>query len=354
MSTHFYPLKVERVVHETPEAVSIYFTGYHPTIFAYKPGQYLTFRIPIEGKYYHRAYSLSSTPQLDDFLRITVKAIPGGKVSNYLKQNIQVGDELLALPPMGKFTIPDAEEQPIHYLLIAGGSGITPIFSILRSLLYYHPQSRISLLYANRYEHSIIFNDALEELKERFPERFHLTHILSRPSEQWQGLKGRIEGERAYQLITEQEEIFPLKEKRYYICGPYGMIQNVIDVLIKKGVEKGKVFTELFTSPLPLEPEVEIEESEVVDAKAIIHLDGQRFEIEVPAGKSILEAALDAGLDPPYACQQGICCTCRAQLYKGNVDLREREGLSDDEIDEGFILTCQSYPTTKVVELEYK
>jgi len=350
MPLHYYPLMVTKVIHETPKAVSLYFSHYNKSIFSYKPGQYITLRIPIEGKFYNRSYSLSSSPLVDDFLRITIKATEGGFVSNYIRQYIEVGDELLALPPMGKFYVEIDPQHKKHYILIGGGSGITPLFSILRSILIGEPRSRVSLLYANRYLEDIIFKRELDELKQAYPNRFELHYVLSRPPHNWNGLTGRIEGENAEKWIQALQA--PALETHYYLCGPYGLIENVENVLLKWSISPDLIHKELFTAP-PSEEEMEEALSEQLPHKVIIHLDGKTHEVTVQPGQTILEAAIEAGLDPPFACQEGICTTCRAKLYSGTVRMREREGLSDEEIAQHYILTCQSLPLDDDVELEY-
>lgn len=341
---------VSKVIHETPKAVSLYFTQYNQAIFSYKPGQYITIRILINGKFYNRCYSLSSSPILDNFLRITVKAIDNGLVSNYIRQYIEVGDEILALPPMGKFYVDIDPQNQKHYILIGGGSGITPLFSILRSVLHGEPYSQVSLLYANRYLEDIIFKRELDELQHAYPERFQLKYVLSRPPEGWNGLTGRIEGENAKKWIRELQ--IPDLEEHYYLCGPYGMIENVEELLLSWNIPKTHIHKELFSAP-PTEEEIKDELSEQFPHKVIIHLDGKTHEVTVQPGQTILEAAIEAGLDPPFACQEGICTTCRAKLYSGTVRMKEREGLSDEEIEQHYILTCQSFPLDDDVELEY-
>lgn len=365
MSQRFKPLAVKEVVHETSEAFSIYFQDPGTDEFKYQPGQYLILQAEVEGKPLRRAFSLSTSPYLDDDLAVTIKCIEEGQVSNYLHQNLKAGDTLQVMPPQGKFTVnPDPNRQH-HYILMGGGSGITPLISILRSVLYKEPESYVSLFYANRDEESTIFKKALEELEQKYGDRFQIIHSLDNPPAGWTGYSGKPNEESLKEILQSFHDRTNLQTD-YYLCGPPPMMELAKSVLGTFGVQKEAIHQENFTASLP-ETQVESEKARVEEeeeeesgnerpekATVTIILDDEEHVIEVTPNETILEAAIDEGVDPPFACQEGICTTCQARLHQGRVHMDEDEGLTDDEMEEGYILTCQSHPLTKEVKVEYE
>lgn len=347
--SRFTPLKILKKVAETPDTFSL-FLEKPPVGFEYLPGQYLTVRIEIDGKKYPRAYSLSSSPYIDAHLQLTIKRLPGGIVSNYIWEKLQAGDTLEVYPPMGSFTVAPQAGRSIQYFFIAAGSGIAPIHGMIRSLLKAEPKSRILLLYGSRNQEHIIFYAALEELHRGAQGRLEIYHTLSRPLPGWEGRVGRITPE----WITEnlqrlRQRLLPIEA---YICGPTELIASAVQTLEQARLPKEKIHVEYFSAPLP--PQV-LEEPALPtqEVRAVVRLDGKTHQLTIKPGQSILKAAQEAGLDPPYACEEGICCTCRAKLFKGKVHMAVREALSDWEIEKGYILTCQAIPLTPEVELEY-
>ncbi|MCS7297265.1 MAG: ferredoxin--NADP reductase [Bacteroidia bacterium] len=346
--SRYISLRIKEKRIETPDTFSLVLER-PASGFEYLPGQYLTIRVEIDGKKYPRAYSLSSSPYMDADLQLTIKRLEGGIVSNFIWQNLEVGDMLEVFPPLGSFTLQPQPGRAIQYLFIAAGSGITPIYSMIRSLLFAEPKSRALLLYGSRNQENIIFREKLSVLASQYLERLEVIHTLSRPLPGWEGRVGRISPE----LIESEVErirrrLLPMEA---YICGPSEMMEMATHVLERLRFPPQRIHREYFTAPLP--EAVLVEPPSPQEARAVIHLDGRTYQVQVKRGQTLLQAAQEAGLDPPYACEEGICCTCRAKLYRGQVHMAVREALSDWEIEKGYILTCQAIPLTAEVEIEY-
>jgi ring-1,2-phenylacetyl-CoA epoxidase subunit PaaE len=364
MALKFQKLKVAKVVKETPDAVTISFSNPDKNLFQYKPGQYLTLKVFVNGKPYNRAYSLCSCPFADDNLSVTVKVTEGGIVSTYLNQYCKEGMEIDVLPPLGNFV---AKIDPSHkkqYVLIGAGSGITPLMSILRSVIEKEPQSKVMLLYGNRNENYIIFKNELQRLTTQFPERLKVIHSLSRPEAQWTGFVGRLDRNRVKEILNKELQNTDL-QKEYFICGPSGMMDEAGHALKEMNVPAEQVHEEHFSAPVthPMEEENGVR-NETISGTATgtgegnigevtVILEGQEVKITVNPSQSILDAVLDVDLDPPYACMIGSCCTCKAKLVSGKVIMDDREGLTDEEIADGYVLTCQSHPVTPNVVVNY-
>ncbi len=345
--TRYTPITIKALRPETPDTFTLVLEK-PASGFSYLPGQYLTIRPTINGQKPPRAYSLSSSPYLDSDLEVTIKRLPGGLVSNYIWENLRPGDQIEVFPPLGNFTVQPTPGRSLQYFFIAAGSGITPIMGMIRSILFAEPKSKILLLYGSRDQEHIIFRDRLDELVQKHSDRLEVLHTLSRPFSGWEGRVGRLSEE---WIVSElgriRQRLLPIET---YLCGPSDMMQMAIEALTKAKVPREKIHTEYFTAPLPEVVQTEIPAQEAV---ATIKLDGKVHRVVVKPGQSILRAAQEAGLDPPYACEEGICCTCRAKLYRGQVHMAVREALSDWEIEKGYILTCQAVPLTPEVELEY-
>lgn len=347
--SRFVPLRIKDKRPETPDTFSLVLEK-PASGFEYLPGQYVTVRIEIDGKKYPRAYSLSSSPHLDGDLQLTIKRLPGGIVSNYIWDNLNPGDSLEVFPPLGNFIVQTQPGRALQYLFIAAGSGIAPIYGMIRSILFAEPKSRILLLYGSRNQEHIIFREALDNLQAQYGERLEVIHTLSRPAPGWSGLTGRLSPELIEsELGRIRKRLLPIEA---YICGPSDMMAMAIQTLERQRLPKEKIHTEYFSAPLPETVTAE-PPAAASEAIATIRLDGKTYQVPVKAGQTLLVAAQEAGLDPPYACEEGICCTCRAKLYKGQVHMAVREALSDWEIEKGFILTCQAVPLTPEVEIEY-
>lgn len=360
MSELFYPLRIKRIVRETKDAASFAFDipAELKEKFQYLPGQYLTLSTNINGSEVRRAYSFSSSPITDADPAVTIKKVQGGVFSTFMNDDAFEGQVIQVMPPMGNFVVRLDDTAKKHYVLFAGGSGVTPIMSIAKSVLDKEPNSRISLVYCNQDADSIIFNQTIKDMEVKHWNRFSVQHALDNPPMGWTERRGRQSVE-DFMAIAREVYVEGF-ETEYYICGPSGMMDSVKTALQTLGIANEKIHTEYFTSPTSSKPKTE-QVTTVVDAggdggtpMATIILNGKETEIEVPGDTTILEAAKEEDLDPPYACQIGVCTTCRAKLLEGEVEMDEREGLSDDEIKKGYILTCQSHPTTPKVKLIYE
>ena len=363
----FVPLTLRRIQDETEEAYTLFFDKPSDERFAYQAGQYLTLKVEIAGKSYRRAYSLSSSPLVDEYLSVTIKRVDQGLVSNFLRDQLTVGDTVLSMPPMGNFALTTQPENALCYVLIGAGSGITPLLSIMKTALAGEPDSVVKVWYGNKEEASIIFKEELDKWQERHPDRLAVHHQLSQPSAEWRGPKGRFTQQSIYDQVST---LFMTDEhrKRYFLCGPHGLIATAEATLDKHAVHPNHIYHELFSAPPPSEEQVAAayaqqdagddispkKRNNMEDQTVIITLEGKTHKVEVPADETILEAALDADLDAPFACQGGICTTCKARLLKGEVEMDAHDGLTQGEIDKGYILTCQSHPMTADVEIVYE
>ena len=368
MRRYFYTFIIDEIRDETADAYTVFFFAPDAEAFEYLPGQYLTLRLHIEGEEYRRAYSMSSSPATDDRLSVTIKRVEGGIVSNYIRDHLEAGDVLEIMPPMGHFVVRTHPELKRHYILIGAGSGITPLMSILKTVLAAEPDSKVSLWYGNRNEDSIIFKEELNRLIKKHPQRFHLAHFLSQASEDWKGFRGRLDKTNVYNMISE---LFMRDEyrKQYYICGPLHMMNEAEAALDKHAVNPPDIFRELYTAPVPSEADLDKlyseneegikvvsdgeEEYPIVEQKIILTLNGKSHNLTVKPDEHILDAALNAGLDVPYTCRSGICTTCRAMLDSGLVSMDETAGLSEEELENGYILSCQAHPLTDDVEVDF-
>ena len=356
MSIHFHSLLIKEVTKETRDCVSIAFDI--PTelsqVFQYKQGQYLTLRANIQGSEVRRSYSICSSP-LDNELRIAIKKTEQGVFSSFANQHLQKGDQLDVMPPIGKFFIELNPAQSKQYIGFAAGSGITPLLSIIKTTLATELKSSFTLVYGNRNRHSIIFKEALEALKNQYINRFSIIYILSREKTDAAINFGRIDAEKCKQLSEKNIDISGTDA--FFLCGPDEMIFSVKDQLEKSGVDKKKIHFELFTTPEQQKKNFvkkdTIEKNET-KSKVTIRLDGVSFDFDLGFdGPAILDAALQQGADLPYACKGGVCCTCRAKLVAGEVDMDVNYGLEPEEIEQGFILTCQSHPRTERIVVDF-
>ena len=363
MDHSFYDLHVKAIQAETEDAVTVVFEvpDHLSETFQYTQGQYLTLKFEIKGKEERRAYSMCSSP-VDKDLAVTVKRLKSGIVSNYIHDQLKAGDTVSVMPPEGRFYTPLQEEQQKTYYLFGAGSGITPLMSILKTVLEKEPMSKVCLLYGNRNENSIIFKEELETLEKRYRGQLVVEHILSQPKREksggvfgflskgtvlWQGKTGRISSQAVKEFIADHPAGTKLTE--YFICGPGAMITTAEVALKELGIDKHHIHTERFTSDIDEKDKVKGK----AGAKIIVHLSGSTIEAEVPPGKTILDVLLDLRYDPPYSCHSGACSTCMAKVIRGSVKMDACYALDDDEVAEGFILTCQSHPTSDEVELTY-
>lgn len=355
MSVHFHPLEVCGVRRETPECVSVAFRipGELKETFRHLPGQHITVKTIVDGEELRRNYSICSSP-LDEELRIAVKEVPSGRFSGFVNRSLKAGDVLEAMPPMGRFC-PDLKPgRSKRYLAFAAGSGITPVISILKTVLRTEPESSFLLVYGNRSRGRIIFREEIEALKNLHMERFQVIHVLSRERTEAALHSGRIDAEKC-RLIDGR--IMPFAEvDEFLVCGPGGMIDAVTAEIAEMGVPRERVHVERFHIDGPVAGRRETAEGVASGGKAEVSilLDGveSRFNLDFN-GESILDAAMANGLDVPFACKGGMCCTCRARLEKGEVDMDLNYALTPEEVSEGYILTCQSHPRTEEVRVNY-
>jgi len=350
---HYYDLKVKNIVQETKDAISVVFEQPAKTI-QYKSGQFLTLIVPVNGKEIRRAYSLCSSPFVDQDLAVTVKRVDQGLMSNWLPDNLKVGQLLKVMEPMGQFTTEFKAANKRHLVLFAGGSGITPMMSIIKSTLTQEPESIVSLIYCNRDIDSIIFRDELSKLETKYEGRLHVIHILDNAPMNWQGYSGLLNREMLVKLF-ERIPDWKIEKTTYLMCGPEGMMKNVEGLLADHQIPKEKIFKESFVQGILDKKEEKEKPAAGGESKArevTVRYDGQEFKIMVEPHMTILQTALDQGIDLPYSCQSGLCTACRGKALSGQVKLDEEEGLSQSERAEGYVLTCVGHPLTDDVVIE--
>jgi ring-1,2-phenylacetyl-CoA epoxidase subunit PaaE len=356
MSIHFEQLTVREVRRETNDCVSIAFEipDTLKNSFQFLQGQYITLKTKIGGEEVRRSYSICSSP-LDDELRVAVKKVPQGVFSTYANEILKAGDQLDVMPPIGKFFTPLLPEQKKNYVGFAAGSGITPLLSIIKTTLQTEQESTFTLVYGNRNRHSIIFRETLEALKNKYMDRFRLIHILSRETTDTPLNSGRIDTDKCLVLCDKAIDLQQTDE--FFLCGPEEMIFAVKNVLEQQHVPTQKIHFELFTTAGQQHKKNHQQEEDIdkgPKSKITVTLDGISFDFELSQkGDAILDAALKHGADLPYACKGGVCCTCRAKLIEGEVDMEVNYGLEPDEIEQGFILTCQSHPKSEKVVVDF-
>jgi len=357
----FHKLKVAEVKNEIAEAVSISFEVPESLKqnFNYLPGQYTTLKLHINGENVNRSYSFCSSPYMNEPLTIAVKRVAGGKGSNYINDNFKPGVEIEVMEPMGNFHSPVSETNEKHYLLFGGGSGITPVMAILKSVLVKESKSKVTLFYGNRNEQSIIFKDKLDTLVAQHADRLKVVHVLDAPIASWSGYNGPIIKDVALKLLRENTNL-NFQQAEFFICGPTPMMKNVEEALGVLQIPKEKIHIEYFTAKADEDKKAAdvgttVESSAPFTGKTKVKIiyDGNEREFEVSEKETILEAALDAGYDPPYSCMVAACCTCRAKLLSGKVEMDDRESLTDAEIAKGYVLTCQSHPKSHGIVLNY-
>ena len=355
MAEHFYPLRVAEIVPETDEANSIRFEVPDDLkqAFGFRAGQHLTLRTDISGEEVRRNYSLCTAPA-DNDLMVTVKRIAGGVFSNWVGDKLKPGDTLDVMTPHGSFTTDFAPHATHHYVGFAGGSGITPVISLIRTALSVEPKSRFTLFYGNRDANSVIFLEALAALKDRYMGRFELYHFLSDEAgdvELFNGMLDRETCDEAVEyLVDEPEDV-----DAWFICGPGPMMEAAEAALLGKGVAKDRIHIERFTAGRPsaaLAAQMAALQEEAAGQTLSVTLDGRTRKIEFSAA-NILDSAREAGLPAPFACKAGVCATCRAKVTKGKVEMAARYGLTDEEVAAGYVLTCQSVPVGEGVAVDY-
>ncbi len=355
----FHQLIVKDIRRETEDAVSVAFEVPEALVTEYEfiQGQYLTLKTELNGEEVRRNYSVCVSP-LDGELRVAIKQVPFGKFSTYANQVLQVGDTLDVMTPMGRFHSEVKPTQTKQYVGFAGGSGITPVISILKTVLQTEKESTFTLFYGNRGFDSIIFREDIEALKNEFMDRLTVHHVFSEERLESPLFNGYISTEKTLQyakLLFDPNQI-----DEYFICGPEPMMLAIRDALESLDIEKSKIHVELFSSPdkKPLIKTNAPSKAPTFDStkasKVTIRLDGDFIDFPLAYdGESVLDAALKEGADLPYACKGGVCCTCRAKLIEGEVEMTVNYALEPEEVEAGFILTCQSHPRTEKIVVDF-
>jgi ring-1,2-phenylacetyl-CoA epoxidase subunit PaaE len=355
---HFHSLRVKKIQKETEDCVSISFEVPEELkdIFQFKQGQNLTIKKARNGEELRRNYSICTSPY-DNELKVAVKKVEGGAFSTYANDELKEGDFLDVMPPTGEFYTELNPNQQKTYVAFAAGSGITPVLSIIKTTLLTEPKSNFSLVYGNRTKASIIFKEELEALKDKFIDRFRIYHILSREKTETPLNEGKIDEAKCELIFTKLINIKTVDE--FFICGPEQMIFCLKDLLEHNGLSKEHIHFELFTVPGQKQSVISNRQSAIDNAtqpksKVSVKLDGITFDFELGYNdQTILNAALELGADLPYACKGGVCTTCKARLKEGEVKMDVNWGLEQEEIDKGFILTCQSHPVTDKVIVDF-
>ncbi len=357
--TRFYPLPVLQVRRELSDCVSVVF-GIPPEAaeaFRFKAGQYLTLRAHIDGEEVRRSYSICSAPTNGE-LRVAIKQVADGKFSSWANVHLKEGDTIEVMPPDGRFTVRHPQKAHKQYLAIAAGSGITPVLSLITEVLNTEPGSSFTLIYGNRNRGGILFREALEGLKNTFMQRLRIYHVLSREAMDVPLFHGRINGEKVTSFLRTLVNPKTLDEA--FICGPEEMILSAREALQTAGLSDDRIHFELFTATGAAtafrkeKPVVLSQEAAAAQSRVRITIDGLTTELNLAyGGDNILDAALRAGADLPYACKGGVCATCRARLTEGEVEMEFSYGLEKDEIAKGFVLTCQSHPRTPFVAVDF-
>ena len=346
---HYKSLKVKEVVNETADAISIVFEQPEDKI-EYKSGQFLTLISDIEGQSVRRAYSLSSSPFIDEDLAVTIKRVKGGLMSNFLNDTVKAGDTIEVMEPMGNFTTEYDSSNKRHIIMFGGGSGITPLMSIAKSTLSQEAESMVTLIYANRDIDSIIFKSKLSEMETTFEGRLHVIHILDNAPLEWQGHSGLLN----HDMLTKLFERIPdwgIDKTTYIMCGPEGMMNNVETLLEEQKIAKDKIFKESFVAGT-INKDEKASSGDIETQDVTIIYEGEEHVVSVSPDTTILDAALDLDIDLPYSCQSGLCTACRGKCVSGEVKMDEDEGLSDAEKNAGYVLPCVGHPLTSDVKIE--
>ena len=358
----FHDLPVSNITPEAAGAVAITFQVPENlrSGFNFKAGQFLTLRAIIDGKDVRRSYSISSSQNSytqNGTLEVGIRPVQGGVFSNWAASKLKVGDVLRVMPADGRFIV--QRPRAIHRVGFAAGSGITPILSILASTLEEQAESKFTLVYGNRRMVSVMFNEALQDLKDRYPNRLTLIHVLSRQAQEVSLLEGRIDEAKVKEIVNSLLPAASMDE--VFICGPEAMIEATEKALLEVGVPARNIRTERFTSPtleaLPADARKQVVLGHAPESKGevalTIVLDGKKHSMQMSATDKILDVALAAGLDLPYSCKGGVCCTCRAKVMQGSVVMEKNFTLEKWEAEQGFVLSCQAKPTSKDVVMSF-
>jgi ring-1,2-phenylacetyl-CoA epoxidase subunit PaaE len=355
----FHALTVAEVERLTDDAVAVTFAVPDELRedYAFAPGQHLTLRATINGEDVRQSYSICIAPSeagATGTVRVASARVAGGRMSNWLNDSVQPGDVVDVMTPLGSFTCPPQPGTARHHVAIAAGSGITPVLAIISAVLEEEPESRVTLLYGNRRTSTVMFLEELADLKNRYPDRLQLVHVLSREPQDVELFSGRLDPDRIGRILTVLAPIATVDE--WYLCGPYGMVTGAQGLLSEAGVDPHHVHHEIFHVAEQETPrqEVVVEEGAPPEAVVTVNLDGRTTKIEMPSREeTILNATLRSRPDAPYSCTGGVCGTCRARLVAGEVRMDRNYALEPDEVAAGIVLACQSHPVTDEVSLDY-
>jgi len=353
MNSSFYEITVQEIIRETDDCLSITFDIPEKFVndFNYKSGQYITLKAEIEKEEVRRSYSLCSEPSSKSH-KIAIKKIENGLFSSYAHQQIKVGDSIEVMAPAGNFQhIPNASNEK-NYALFAAGSGITPILSILKSILRHEPNSHVNLIYGNKGINSIIFKEEIEALKNTYLNQMSVVHILSRENLGNAMQQGRIDKVKCEMLLKTYFNQSKIDD--VFICGPEQMTLDIREVMIEQGMHSKQIHLELFGTGYDKKEKLKSIVKNEADSQITLFMDGDEYEFDLNTNDvSILDAAQKTGLDVPYACKGGVCCTCKAKVIEGTVEMDVNYALEQDELDRGYILTCQAHPTSEKVTVTF-
>ncbi|MBK8701646.1 MAG: ferredoxin--NADP reductase [Saprospiraceae bacterium] len=358
----FVPLKISKIQLETADTISVLFEVPENLIsfFQFTPGQYLTLKAMVNGDEVRRAYSISTAP--GETLGVTIKRLPGGRLSTFIHSNWKAGDVVEVSEPEGNFLLQADHDKKRKFCFIAAGSGITPILSMIKTLLEDEPMSESFLLYGSRNEENIIFKEALDNLQQKYSGQLHIVHTLSKPHKEkeqglkglfkkaktsWKGETGRISKDKIDGFLSTY---FTKDEKstQYYLCGPGDLIQIAEKALEKRMVEKSNIHREFFSTPTDKTTEVK-----GMSSRIRVHLNGEVIDMEVSGKKPILDELIALKKNPPYSCTSGACSSCMAKTIKGEVKMESCYALDEEDVKKGFILTCQAKPVSAELEISY-
>jgi ring-1,2-phenylacetyl-CoA epoxidase subunit PaaE len=352
----FHSLTIKDVRAETRDAVSIAFDvpGDLADAFHFTQGQYLVLRTELDGEEVRRSYSIC-TGTGDGELRVAIKRVAGGRFSCYANDQLRVGQQLEVMPPDGRFFVPIEPSRRGNYLAVAAGSGITPILSIIKTTLEREPQSRFTLLYGNRSSASALFREQLEDLKNRYLQRLNLIFVFSREQQDVDLYNGHIDAGKCSQLFSRWIQVDALDAA--FICGPQSMTETVREQLHEHGMPSERIHFELFASEggaARREAREAARSADSVSSQITVISDGRALNFELPRNtQSVLDAGNAQGLELPYSCKAGVCSTCKCKVIEGEVEMDSNFALEDYEVAAGYVLSCQSYPVSEKVVLDF-
>ncbi len=350
----FHPLAIRTIEPLTDDSVAITFEvpDHLREAYAFRQGQHLTVRTELAGDDVRRNYSICS-PASSGVLRVAVKRLPGGAFSEHALDVLEPGDVLDVMTPTGRFFTELDPSHRKHYVCVAAGSGITPILSIVASTLEAEPHSSVTLVYANRTHKTVMFLEEVEDLKDSHPDRFQLLHVLSREPQEVELFSGRLDADRMGRILAGL--LPPDTVDEWFLCGPFEMVSDLRALLVREGVAKRSIHAEVFhVESAPPPRRTPVETSDAAGARVTITLDGRTSSFTLaPDGPAVLDAALAVRADAPFACKGGVCGTCRAKVSEGSVVMDTNWALEPEEVERGYVLTCQSHPTSDTLVLDY-